>query len=219
MPDRKSEKDVLFNNGVFPVIISDFHNESILKVNNVFIDWFRHTNPDISIISINGKRIQVMEQLKIYGFCENFSLTVQHKNGKNIRCIATASVAKDDNEKEKIVIIIHESLENKEETESLRNQSANLYALSENIDGIFWSVDSSLNVVNYNTEFTKNLEETFDIQIKIGDNILEKMPQNYYEEWKTRYKSALEGEKDKYIDNMLGGIVESSFIPIFSEYH
>ncbi|MDA3810425.1 MAG: ATP-binding protein [Spirochaetaceae bacterium] len=219
MFEKRSENYVLFNNGVFPVIISDFNNESILKVNNVFTDWFRHSDPDISIISISGNRIKILEQLRNEGYCENFPMQVQHKNGKNISCLATASIALNNKNQEEILIIIHQSLENKEKTKELKTKSANLFALSENIDAIFWSVDSQLNLVNFNTKFTKYFKETYGENIRIGERIIEKQLGNEEVNWKKRYDFTLTGEKVKYTDLIEDGTFETSIIPILSEYN
>ena len=217
MLEMRSEYDILFNNGVFPVIISDFNNESILKVNNVFTEWFRQTDPDISVLTINGDRIQVLEEIRSFGICESFSLSVLHKNGKKIECLATASIGQNRDGKDEIVIIIHESLEDKKKTAFLKKRSANLYALSENMELIFWSVDSDLKLVNYNSRFVTNLKRSYGISIKTGDNIINKLPDQLITEWTKRYDRALKGKKTKYTDDMLGGTVETSFIPIFSE--
>jgi len=219
MYEKKSENHILFNNGVFPVIISDFQNESILKVNKVFTEWFRHTDPDISIISISGDRFKVLEELRNNGICENFPLTVAHKNGKKIPCLATASIAINKSKTEEILIIIHESLENKIETDKLRAKSANLYTLSENIETMFWSVDSQLHLVNFNSNFQKKFHEAYGYSLSIGDNVIEKQPEQLKNTWNKRYEIALSGEKAKYIDKILGSTLETTFIPIFSENH
>jgi PAS domain S-box-containing protein len=217
MTVKKSEIDVLFNNVVFPVIITDFQLKRVLRVNDVFIDWFRQPEPDMSLIAIEGNQLQIIGKLRNDGLIKDFPMTVQHSNGKKIECLGTASAAIDPNKKEEIIIIIHESLENREETKELKKRSANLYALSENIDATLWTVDSGKNLVNYNSKFEISLQKHFGISKKINNPTLEKQALVIRDLWSDRYDTALNGKKITYIDEMLGGTFETTLIPILSE--
>lgn len=216
--DKESLNNALFNNGVFPLCLCDFKNEKIVRVNGVFKEWFQQENPDFSVLTISGNKKKIFDKLHSEGIIREESVIIRHKNGHPINCLATAHLIVDHSKNELILFIIHESLTSGKETANLKKRSANLYALSENIDDLFWTVDSNLKILYFNEKFSSMAKEIFNIDIKKGDRLLDRIPVSSREKWAERYGIALQGIDKKYTDKMEEIVSEAVLTPVFNDY-
>jgi two-component system, sensor histidine kinase and response regulator len=77
----------------------------------------------------------------------------------------------------------------------LHHSEQSLSALINNIDDSIWSVDTAYRLLTFNANFGQTFLEVFNTKVKVGDVVIEHLP----EEWRTEdvalYDRALTGEK------------------------
>lgn len=82
----------------------------------------------------------------------------------------------------------------KQMEEALRNESANLTSLIENIDGSIWSVDREYRLLVSNSIFDQAVTKIFGAPFKVGESIANR-GSNADAEWRAYYDRALSGER------------------------
>ncbi|MBN2655487.1 MAG: response regulator [Spirochaetales bacterium] len=202
--------EALFENGVYPLIIIDFIEKRIVRVNTVFREWFRSDEPEFRSISFSGGIESLLSRLEKRETFRDLELSIMHGNGKRVRCLGTAHRIRE-NRRERVLIIVHESLETSQQTEALKSRSFNLFTLSENIDMAFWSVDKQMALVDYNDSFSRLLESS-------DKPVNPPLPDIMGVDWKDRYERALRGEKREYSDFYRGKNLITQVSPIFTDY-
>jgi len=210
MNDGSPLGDALFENGVYPLLILDLNEEKIVRTNRVFREWFRSDDPDLRSIKFLEGRQAVLSGLDSMAIARDIKLSIVHGNGKMVSCLGTAHKIRE-NRTERILLVIHESLETVKETAAIKSRSFNLYTLSENIDMAFWSVDTKMALVDYNDHFTELLE-CRDQPIKAP------LPDFMDVNWKERYARALQREKREYSDYHKGKNLITQVSPIYTDY-
>ncbi len=78
--------------------------------------------------------------------------------------------------------------------EELQQKEANLSALINNTDDTIYTIGSNYRVILFNETATRFYEELGE-SLRLGSNMLELVPKNYYYIWKGYYDRALIGEK------------------------
>lgn len=79
-------------------------------------------------------------------------------------------------------------------SEELQQKEANLSALINNTDDTIYTIGSNYRVILFN-ETASSFYEELGESLRLGSNMLELMPKNYYYIWKGFYDRALAGEK------------------------
>jgi PAS domain S-box-containing protein len=77
----------------------------------------------------------------------------------------------------------------------IRESRAKLEALIENTDDGIWSVDKRLNVTTVNTALQKIFKNYLDNTIEIGDNLIEKLPEEFRPKWQQLFDKVLGGAR------------------------
>jgi PAS domain S-box-containing protein len=80
------------------------------------------------------------------------------------------------------------------ETE-LHAQGENLAAMINNIDDSIWSIDSSYRLITFNSTFAETFEATMGVKVKVGDVLIQHLPEDWRSEDMALYDRALGGEK------------------------
>lgn len=79
-------------------------------------------------------------------------------------------------------------------------ERANSTAIIENTIDNIWAIDHEYHLIYINKNLKEEFLNVFDITLNIGDNILEKIPENLKDLWKERYDSALNGNRVLFED-------------------
>ncbi|WP_299462248.1 PAS domain S-box protein [uncultured Microscilla sp.] len=85
--------------------------------------------------------------------------------------------------------------ERKKAEMKIRESRAKLEALIENTDDGIWSVDASLNVTTVNTALQKIFKTYLDNTVKVGDNLIEKLPEEFRSSWQQLFEKVLSGKR------------------------
>lgn len=209
--------EALFENGVFPVIQFDYKKGTILRANSLFRDWFRIKNLEETELDWSRARGKPEDLLLGDNQPAGIPLSVKHGNGNFIPCMAAIHRI-DDPDGDYALIILHESEGNCEEQWKLRSRSANLSTLSESMVYPFWSVDSRLNLMDCNRLFLQLAEETLGKPVARGDSFTENFEGFMGISWQDRYEKAARGEPADYRDSFAGKNLQTTVLPIISEY-
>ncbi len=103
--------------------------------------------------------------------------------------------------------------------EATTKSEANLNALIENTEARIWSIDKEMKIVSINSNYKKDFQQAFNVELKKGVSALEGIPEFLYDTWDSRYTRALHGEKFSITDEIhfhkLLQFTETSFNPIY----
>lgn len=77
----------------------------------------------------------------------------------------------------------------------LKLNQANLSALIENTQDAIWSIDSQYRLIIFNTSFRLGYSLSYGADVVVGANILQLLPEESREAWRSRYDLALSGER------------------------
>jgi two-component system cell cycle sensor histidine kinase/response regulator CckA len=111
--------------------------------------------------------------------------------------------------------------EHKQAEEELRRSQANLSAVIENREDMFFSLDRSYRVLTINTAAREVFRNLLKIDVRPGDVLLDVLPADIAAAWRPRYDRALAGERFILMDvvNIAGEAryEEVAFDPIITE--
>ena len=79
-------------------------------------------------------------------------------------------------------------------------EKANSTAIIENTLDNIWAIDCDYKLIYVNNNLKEEFIHVFDVELKIGDNILEKIPEEIREIWRDRYDRALQGSRLNFED-------------------
>ncbi|MEJ7645340.1 MAG: PAS domain S-box protein [Chryseolinea sp.] len=85
--------------------------------------------------------------------------------------------------------------------EKLQNSQANLYAIIENTDATIYALDKNFRYTAFNHLLKRSLKQTYNLEIKIGDDVFDFLNQLNPEEaknWEAIYSKAIKGETLKF---------------------
>ncbi len=86
----------------------------------------------------------------------------------------------------------------------LIDTESNLRAILDNSGSIVWLINNRYELIDFNANFGKEIEQRFKIIPALNKNILEYIPDsNERMEWKRRFDRALEGKPGIYIDQII----------------
>src|SRR5688572_15863841 len=82
-------------------------------------------------------------------------------------------------------------------------KEANLNAIVENFDGYVWSIDTNLEYIVLNTALQKKIEETFGVDARPGDkvmDILDMIDPAKPKVWTRVYQEGFEGQAQRFVE-------------------
>lgn len=148
-----------------------------------------------------------------------WEICLKHKNGNWIwlETITTPLYDKD-NTFEGIIGVSRDITLKKKQEDKVRESEASLKAQFDNTLDSIWSVDKNLCLKTINSSFYNQYKNAFGIELCLGSNALEGLPEPYKMTWSKRYQRALDGENFSVTDHFeFGGkpqFVEVNFNPI-----
>jgi len=159
--------------------------------------------------SIIGKALE--------GIPQRFSWTHYRQGGENF--VAEVSLSRFEQDTEiYIQAIVRDVTERRRAERKIRESEANLKAIIENSLESIWSVNTSYEIQYVNEVFASAFMETFGVQLGIGTNIIEALPEQLRDLWKSRYDRTFTNEHFVFEDRIdLGGnpvFIEVSMNPI-----
>jgi PAS domain S-box-containing protein len=89
--------------------------------------------------------------------------------------------------------------------ESLRSSEANLKAIIENTMENIWSVNTDFEIQYVNEVFSKAFHGTFGVELEIGMNIIEALPEELQPVWRERYERAFRNGHFLFEDRISAG--------------
>jgi PAS domain S-box-containing protein len=117
-----------------------------------------------------------------------------------------------------ILIVVRDITDKKLSEEKLIASEANLSATINNTEFLIWSVDREYKILKFNEPFKKYSKEVFDIDLMVGNGILDHPWMTSSGDirliWKERYNRALAGETVKISDTRDGRYLDISLNPI-----
>ncbi|MCC7430707.1 PAS domain S-box protein [bacterium] len=160
----------------------------------------------------------VIKTGKIVGLANHTVLIA--KDGKEFSIDDSAAPIKNENGKITGAVLVFRDITERYKTEQLiRENKANLEAVIENSKSLIWSVDTNYKIITINSAFKNIFHTALGKKIKIGDCILDLLPQNLKEDWKNHLQKALKGQiftaNFDYPVNKKNTYYEVSFNPIF----
>ncbi|MCK6521702.1 response regulator [Myxococcota bacterium] len=108
-------------------------------------------------------------------------------------------------------------------SEELLLSRANLTALIESSEDMFWSVDNDLRLVAFNQAFAQNYSAAYDVSCSIGQSALELLPVSQRRHWLQLYRYALSGQRFSAEDSLptrgdgVSTVFEMSLNPIVTD--
>jgi len=91
--------------------------------------------------------------------------------------------------------MVEDITERKRLEDELHASEQNLSALINNIDDSIWSIDTGYRLITFNATFSLSFEEMFFVKVKVGDIVIDLVPQDWRAEDLALYDRALAGEK------------------------
>ena len=145
------------------------------------------------------------------------------KSGRRITCKVSPTGIFDENGEFKGSLgMVTDITELKQVEEELKRSRANILAVIENTDDIVFSLDSELNLIVFNSQFSLNAKRRFDVDVLEGQNIFEiAWPYDEKEKsnWKAIFIKSFNGEVQQFteaieIDGQIG-YLNHSINPIY----
>ncbi len=147
-----------------------------------------------------------------------YETDIRRKDGSSFRAEITGTRTSWEGEFTDLVFI-RDITERKQAEQNLQKKESNLSALISNTRDRIWAVDAEYRLIINNAQFLGMIEETIEHAIGIGKSVLlEEIPQELRERWRSYYDRALGGEifsietKKLFTDQDL--YMEYSFHPI-----
>lgn len=136
--------------------------------------------------ALKGEKFTVVDRFEIEGVPEyvEVSFNPVFENGE-ILCVACSS--KDISVGKRAEMRVQES-------------EANLFAQIENTTDSIWSVSDQYAIVTMNSVFKREFDRVFRCDLKLGDIIIDYLPEPHRTIWKERYDRALGGEKFEIVE-------------------
>jgi len=106
--------------------------------------------------------------------------------------------------------------------EKAENINAGITAIIENTDNSIWSINRKYELIYINNVFKSEFFQSFGIQLAVGVNLVDSLPDTIRSLWKERYDRALNGEKFIFEDkvDVANGVfifIQVAMNPIVSE--
>lgn len=84
----------------------------------------------------------------------------------------------------------------------------------ENTIDCIWAVDKAYKILYLNNAFQACFKKFFGVELKLGDNILEKLPIETAYIWKNRYDKALKGQRFSYDESFVDKTLNTTYVQV-----
>lgn len=154
---------------------------------------------------------------------ESVEYRLKRKNGDYEWVVNRHSIIEKDENENPLLVLLNITIitEQKKAEFALKESEARLTALIENTTDLVWSIDNDFNFTAMNNSFKSLFKQNFNTNIKVGENLLELLPENLKKEWIENHKKSLKGERFSVEFEGLSSnhnvYYEVSYNPIFSE--
>ena len=151
---------------------------------------------DKSLYVLPTRRAEFVKIMQEEGTVRAFESEIYRKDGSTMWISENARTVRDANGNILYFEGMVEDITERQRLESeLHHSEQSLSALINNIDDSIWSVDTEYKLLTFNANFGQTFLEVFNTKVKVGDVVIEHLP----EEWRTEdvalYDRALGGEK------------------------
>lgn len=147
----------------------------------IYSSWFDRYQK-----ALKGEKFTVVDRFEIEGVPEyvevSFNPVMEHGV---ILCVACSS--KDISVGKRAELQVQQS-------------EANLFAQIENTTDSIWSVSNQYAIVTMNSVFKREFDRVFRCDLKLGDVIIDYLPEPFRTIWKDRYDRSLNGEKFEIVE-------------------
>ena len=206
---RKADGEIVYANREMAKVFGVESSEQLIGL----ISWDFTTPNSVEKIKEFAQKI-FMENLQ----SDTHELLMQKFDGTEITVLVRAMPSYFKGNKVALIVMADINAW-KEAEKALHDSQLNLNAVLENTPDLVLSLDNNYNILTINDSGKKVFKQTLDIELDIGKNIIELLPMEYKELWKSRYDKALHGEQyvieDKYEFNGKPFISEVMFNPIW----
>ena len=182
--DLKKRKVIYFNKEY----IFDYHKKDLERSEG----WIELVHPeDIKKVKAHWNKF-----LKTGITADQVEYRLKRKSEDYEWVINRHTIIERDSENNPVLILLNITIitEKKKAEQALKESEARLIALIDNTNDIIWSVDKDLHFTALNSSFRNQFRNEFRKEVKIGDNLLEILPQRISGEWLKNHKRALGGE-------------------------
>jgi PAS domain S-box-containing protein len=160
---------------------------------------------------------KVFDTIKTGGYW-NDRLKMYSKSGKIIDVLLRAYANKDKNGKIISLVGIHTDITEQTNAEQelskakhlAEESSANIKSIIENTTENIWAIDRAYTLIYINNAFREEYHNAFGISLKIGDKILDQLPEPLSRIWKERYDRAFSGQHFVFEDEI--PVVDQSIV-------
>ena len=149
-----------------------------------------------SLYANMADRDQLISQLKTQGFIRDAE-TLSVKRDGTIYWLAISAVLLKDNDGEPSSILgsVIDITERKQAEAARLVSEANLQALINNREESIWSLDNNYNLIICNDYFRQSYLAAYNIELRVGINLVDILSPELKAFWKPKYDAALSGER------------------------
>jgi PAS domain S-box-containing protein len=201
----KERFSLLFNMNPDSVTITRLDDGKIVEVNRGFTRLFGYLPGEAigkSTLQINiwpdqKERERFVEEMKAKGECINFETILCRKNNTLFHALVSTAIIEINGESH-FVGVTRDISDLKQAEKMALEAGAKISAIIENTTENIWSVNRDYCIEYVNTPFYKTFKESYGIELKTGLNILELVPPEQKNEWKSRYDRAFNNESFEF---------------------
>ena len=193
--------------------LSELTNEGIiihkngvcLDVNNLFLDILGYTKAEL----IGKNLIEMIIDEKFYdtvyrnmtnNLFEPYEIVAKRKNGELIDVLIGGRKEILYNGEKVFVTTASDITEQKKNELKVKKSEADLISQIENTSDTIWSVDKNYRITITNSNFFNSFNLAFNHELRLGDCVLDYLPESLQQSWKERYDRALQGEHFSMVD-------------------
>ena len=134
------------------------------------------------------------KQIKKYG-TGTVETRFKRKDGKIIDVILSSTPIDLEDLSKGVTFTALDISERKQAGETIRASESNLNSLINNREDAIWSIDRNYNLIILNSFFKQEYLRIFNLELKKGMNVLDILPPEMKQLWKSNYEKALSGQR------------------------
>jgi PAS domain S-box-containing protein len=197
----------IFHSAPFVISILRVSDLKLVEVNLVAEEFLGFTreeilkNPSLALYIWldHAQRNAYFKSIKELRPLKNFELQFKGKDGKTGTALMTTEFLTVDHEL--CVIAFFEVItQRKIALDALRQSEANLLALVENTRDSIWAIGTNYQLIFSNEQFKTEFQLRYKILLTPGIHMLDALPLDIRESWKSRYDKVLKHEHIDFID-------------------